>query len=101
MKIFSLTLVFDCFPVKNLKKKKIAFFLPTSDKYTIKMIQGYNYAHIFTFLAGFNYTLQFKGKLINQTWKNGKNLVSGPILAPLAQIWTQNFFSMDFTSTWC
>ena len=30
--------------------------------------------------------VQFQGKLMNQTWNNGKKPVSGPILAPLAQI---------------
>ena len=31
--------------------------------------------------------IQFQGKLMNQTWENDKkNLVSGPILAILAQI---------------
>ena len=30
--------------------------------------------------------MQFQGKLMNQTWENGKNLVSGPISAHLTQI---------------
>ena len=34
----------------------------------------------------------FQGKLINQTWKNGKNLVLSPILTPLAQILATNIF---------
>ena len=30
-----------------------------------------------------------------------KNLVSGPILVPLAQIWSQKTFFIDFVSTKC
>ena len=30
-----------------------------------------------------------------------KGQVSGPILAPLAQIWARKFFFVDFTSTEC
>ena len=41
--------------------------------------------------------MQFQVKLINQTWENGKNLASGPSLAPLAE----NFFFMNFTSNTC
>ena len=37
----------------------------------------------------------FQGKLINQTWKNGKNLVLSPILTPLAQILATNIFSKN------
>ena len=37
--------------------------------------------------------MQFQGKLINQTWENGKkNLVSDPILAHLAQIQAAKIF---------
>ena len=42
-------------------------------------------------VAGYH-CMQFQGKLMNQTWKNGKKkLVLGPILAHLAQIWVTNF----------
>ena len=36
--------------------------------------------------------MQFQGKLMNQTWENGKNLVSGLILAHLAKIPAAKFF---------
>ena len=46
--------------------------------------------------------MQFQGKLMNQTWEQGKkNLVSGPILDPLAQIWALKIFFVDFISTRC
>ena len=32
------------------------------------------------------YCIHVQEKLMNQTWENGKNLVLGPILAPLDQI---------------
>ena len=35
--------------------------------------------------------MEFKGKLVNQTWENGKNLILGPILARLAKIWAPRF----------
>ena len=38
------------------------------------------------------YYMQFQGKLMNQTWENGKNLVLDPILAHLTQIWAAKFF---------
>ena len=41
--------------------------------------------------------MQFKGKLINQTWENGKNLILGPILAQLAQILGSKTFLVNFT----
>ena len=38
--------------------------------------------------------MQFQGKLMNQIWENNKRtLVSGPILAPLAQIRAPKIFS--------
>ena len=43
--------------------------------------------------------MQFQGKVMNQTWKNGKKLVLSTILAPSAQIWAPKIFFMDFTST--
>ena len=43
--------------------------------------------------------MQFQGKVMNQTWKNGKKLVLSTILAPSAQIWAPKNFFMDFTST--
>ena len=38
--------------------------------------------------------VQYQRKLMMQTWENGENIISGPILAHLAQIWTLplNFF---------
>ena len=42
--------------------------------------------------------MQFHGKLIYQTWTNAKNLVSGLILARLAQIQVANFFFFFFFS---
>ena len=38
---------------------------------------------------------------MNQTWEMGKNLISGPILACLAQIWASKNFFVGFTSTNC
>ena len=29
---------------------------------------------------------------MNKTWKNDKNLILGPILTNIAQIWAANFF---------
>ena len=40
--------------------------------------------------------MQFKGKLINQTWEHG--LISGPIFARLAQIWAPDFFAGLFST---
>ena len=31
--------------------------------------------------------MQFKGKLMIETWQNSKSLISGPILARLWHIW--------------
>ena len=46
--------------------------------------------------------MQFTGKLMSQTWENGKkNLISGPILAHLAQIWAPNIFFAGFPSIRC
>ena len=39
------------------------------------------------------YSWQFKEKLMSQNEENVKNLISGPILNHLAQIYAQNFFS--------
>ena len=37
--------------------------------------------------------MEFQGKLMNQTWENDKkNLISGPILGRLVEIWSQKFF---------
>ena len=44
--------------------------------------------------------IQFKGKLIYQTWENGKRkLILGQILANFAQIWAPQIYFMRFTST--
>ena len=44
--------------------------------------------------------MQFKGKLMNQTWENDKKkLISGPNSAHLAQIWAHKICFVDFTST--
>ena len=43
--------------------------------------------------------MHFQGKLMNPTWENGKNLVSRPILALLAQIWALKNIAVDFTTT--
>ena len=46
--------------------------------------------------------MKFKGKLVNQTWENGKKkLISGPILARLVQIWVSKDFFVGFTSISC
>ena len=45
--------------------------------------------------------MQFKGKLMNQTWENGENLIPDLILARLTQIWAPKFFFVCFTSTRC
>ena len=46
-------------------------------------------------------SMQFKGKLMNQTWENGENLIPDLILARLTQIWAPKFFFVCFTSTRC
>ena len=46
-------------------------------------------------VASYHYML-CEGKLMNQTQENGKNLVSGKILAHLAQIWSQKIFFHRF-----
>ena len=38
---------------------------------------------------------------MNQTLENGENLISGPILAGLAQIWGHEISFVSFTSTRC
>ena len=38
---------------------------------------------------------QFQGKLMNQTWENGKKLVLGPILVHLTQIRITIFFKKN------
>ena len=44
--------------------------------------------------------IQFKGKLIYQTWENGKRkLILSQILANFAQIWAPQIYFMRFTST--
>ena len=43
----------------------------------------------------------FKENLRTKLEKIAKNLVSKPILAPLAQIWAPENFLLDFTSTRC
>ena len=45
--------------------------------------------------------MQFQGKLMYQTSENAKNLVSGPIMIPLAQMWAQKIPFRDFISTTC
>ena len=45
------------------------------------------------------HSMQFKGKIMNQTWENSKNLVLGSILAHLAQIWVHKICFVDFTLT--
>ena len=37
--------------------------------------------------------MQFQGKIMNQIWKNYKNLVQSPIFPLLVHIWAPNFFS--------
>ena len=41
--------------------------------------------------------MQFQGNLVDQTWENGKNLVSAPIFTPLAQIRVAKFL---FPKVW-
>ena len=36
---------------------------------------------------------------MNQTWENGKNIISDPILARLAHIWAPKNLFVGFTST--
>ena len=36
--------------------------------------------------------MQFKGKLMDQTWENGEEPNFWPVLARLSQIWSLNFF---------
>ena len=43
------------------------------------------------------HSIKFQEKVMDQTWENGKKtLVFGPIVAPLAKIWTLFFFSFGF-----
>ena len=45
--------------------------------------------------------MQFKGKLKNQTWENGKKkLISGSILALLAQMLVHKICFVSFTSAY-
>ena len=41
---------------------------------------------MFDIIANY-YCIHVQEKLMNQAWENSKNLVLGPILAPLDQIW--------------
>ena len=40
--------------------------------------------------------MHFKGKLMPQTWENGKNLILDLILACLTQIWAQKNIFAEF-----
>ena len=60
--------------------------------------RGFNLNYML-YIAVSYHCMQFQGKLMNQTWKNGKKTSFGHILAPLAQIWVPKIFFMDFTST--
>ena len=43
--------------------------------------------------------MQFDGKLMNQTWENGKKLISGLILACLVHVWAHKIYFVSFSST--
>ena len=43
------------------------------------------------------YCVQFQGKLMNQTWENDKTPNFKPDFAPLAQMWVQKLFFVEFT----
>ena len=46
-------------------------------------------------------SMQFKGKLMNQTRENGENLISGPILVRFVQIWAPKILFVGLTSFGC
>ena len=50
-------------------------------------------------IVGNYHCMQFKGKLINQTWVTGKSLVFVPVLVYCAQIWAYNFFFQNAGSS--
>ena len=46
--------------------------------------------------------MQFKEKLMKQTWENNKKTNFGADFGPfLAEIWSPKFFFVGFISTWC
>ena len=45
--------------------------------------------------------MQFKRKLVNQSWENSKKPNFGPTVTRLIQIWTPKRFLEGFTSTRC
>ena len=63
---------------------------------------GFTSTRCYALLQGDCYHwMQFQGKLMNQTWENGKDLVLGLIFAPLAQLSPppKKKKIIDFTST--
>ena len=60
------------------------------------LFQGFYLDNVWSY-----HPMQFPGKLMNQTWENGKKPVSRLILAPFAQIWVHKIFFMDFITTTC
>ena len=46
----------------------------------------------------YHFPMPFKVKVMNQLEKTAKNLISGPILACLAQMWFHEICFVDFTS---
>ena len=71
-----LGLIFVCLPQIWVSKN---FFGKFYHDESLNVVLGY-------------YPMQFKRKLMNQTLKNSKKLISGPILARLPQIWGPKFF---------
>ena len=55
------------------------------------------YLYLMVYIVASCHCMQFQGKLMNQTWKNGKKPSFGPDFDPFG---TNDFF-MDFSFTTC
>ena len=51
-----------------------------------------------SYIVASHHCMKFQGKLLNQTWENGKKPSFGTNFGS-TQIWAPNFFFLDFTST--
>ena len=68
-------------------------FCPLGPK---NFLHGFYLFYMLDIFASYH-CMQLQGKLMNQTWENGKKpLVLEPISAHLAQIWPANFFFFFF-----
>ena len=75
-------------------EKKLSFepdFSPFGPNLGPNFFCGF-YLHSMLDIVGSYHFIKFQGKLMSQTWKNGKKLVLDPILAHWAHIWAAKFF---------